>query len=133
MTGLLPFSRDFPLMDDFWTSSPKYSPAVDIVDETDAYLVLADLPGIKPDDIHVSAHQRSITISGARKIEKRLRGERIAGGFSRTILLSKNADMDRIEASIQDGVLTVRVPKNPEAQPKRIPIKDLTEKRSLIE
>lgn len=134
MTGLIP-ARNFSLVDgffndDLWpvTARPRaasFIPSFDVAEDDESYFITADLPGIKVADIDISYHRDMLTISGARKIEngKRMtQRERVSGSFSRTFGVPKGTITDDISASSEDGVLTVKIPKAPEAKPKQIPI-----------
>ena len=95
----------------------EWSPSVDI-SETDAeYLIRADLPAVKKEDIHITVDERLLTISGERrqkteeKKEKSHRIETMYGKFSRTFTLPDNADTANIHADAKEGVITVHVAK----------------------
>ncbi|MEP7313489.1 MAG: Hsp20/alpha crystallin family protein [Pseudomonadota bacterium] len=102
-------------------SSVAFIPAVDVREESDRYVVQADLPGVAPADIEVSAEKGVLTISGERKSEKReekagyARIERTAGSFKRRFALPDTAQTDAIKARFTQGVLEVSIPK--QAQP----------------
>lgn len=105
------------------TAKPKrFSPYMDITENPTSYVISADVPGIKREDLEVSLHEGTVTISGARKVAGGSFGERLSGSFSRTFGV-KDADLDRAEASLSDGVLTVTLPKNERASPRSIEIK----------
>jgi HSP20 family protein len=105
-------------------------PAVDIKDEADRYLIRADIPGVKPEDIEVTMENGSITIRGERKFEETeekenfKRIERSHGVFYRRFALPENVDTEAIEAKGMDGVLEVTIPKtaNPESHSHRIEV-----------
>jgi HSP20 family protein len=103
------------------------SPAIDI-DETDnEYVVSADLPGIKKEDIQIECSGHQLTISAERKSEstegrKQERRERFYGTFQRSFTLPSGVDADKIQADYEGGVLTVRIPKGEEIKSKRIQI-----------
>jgi HSP20 family protein len=103
--------------DDNGKAAREWTPSVDI-SETDAeYLIRADLPAVKKEDIHVTVDDRMLTISGERKQkteeknEKLHRVETVYGKFSRTFTLPDNADVGKINADSKDGVITVHVAK----------------------
>ena len=110
------------------TATNAWSPAFDISEEGDQFLVRADLPGLTQDDVVVELQDRRLTISGERRQERReehasfIRMERGYGSFSRTLTLPKGIDPDTIEASFEHGVLELRVPKPAKAEPHRITI-----------
>ena len=98
------------------------APAVDIVEKDNAYEVTADLPGFDEKNIEVKLQNGSLCIKGERKSEKEETKkdfhltEREFGSFERRFTLPEGVDADKIEASLKKGVLTVTVPKKPEAQ-----------------
>lgn len=93
--------------------APNYSPLMDIEETSEGYEFAFDLPGVKPDDIHVDLEEDRLTIHGTRfnaKEEKR-RIERTFGEFRRVLRLPETVDKDRIGADYEHGVLTVTLPK----------------------
>ncbi len=106
-----------------------WTPAVDIYEDNDKYVVKAELPGLKKEDINVSLDGNTLTISGERKQEEQkqegesYRAERFFGRFQRSITLPVAVQADKIEAAYKDGVLNVTLPKAEEAKPKQIQIK----------
>ena len=111
--------------------SRTWVPAVDVF-ETDAheFVIKAELPDVKREDINITFDNGVLTLSGERKAEfdtsrdSYHRIERHHGSFMRSFTLPTSVDPARIEASYKDGVLTVRVPKREEAKPKQIEIKE---------
>jgi HSP20 family protein len=105
-----------------------WAPAVDISERKDAYLVTAELPGVKPGDVEITIEDGLLTIQGERHSasyaagEKAHRIERRYGAFRRSITLPSHVEADKIEASAQDGVLQVLVPKAQEVQAKHITV-----------
>ena len=108
------------------TTPAAWAPAIDISERKDAYLVAAELPGVKADDLEITFEDGLLTIQGERRFahdsaeEKMHRTERYYGAFRRSITLPSHVEADKIEASVQDGVLQVLVPKAPDVQAKRI-------------
>ena len=106
-----------------------WTPALDIYEDKDKYVVKAELPGLKNEDIDVSLEGNTLTISGERKREEEkeegdtYRSERYFGRFQRTVTLPAAVDASKIQATYKDGVLTVTVPKTEEAKPKQIEVK----------
>jgi HSP20 family protein len=105
-----------------------WAPAVDITERKDAYLVTAELPGIGTDDVEITFQDGLLTIQGERHPadaagEKVHRAERRYGAFRRSITLPSHVQADKIEASAQDGVLQILVPKAEEAHAKRIQVR----------
>jgi HSP20 family protein len=101
-----------------------WTPSVDLVRKGDALLLRADVPGIKPEEVKVEVEDDVLTISGEHreeseeKKESYVRRERRFGSFSRSMVLPRGVEPDKIEATVDDGVLEVRVPL-PAAQEKQ--------------
>jgi HSP20 family protein len=102
------------------------APALDVYEDKDSFVVKAELPGLKKEDIEVSLHDGTLSISGERKSEEKsgkaefYRSERFFGRFQRTVTLPAPVAADKITGSYKDGVLTVTLPKAEEAKPKQI-------------
>lgn len=109
-------------------SNVSYIPAVDVHEEKDAFVLTADLPGVKPEDIEVTAEKGVLTLRGERKSERREdavgyeRIERVTGSFVRRFTLPDNVQGDDIKAKFTHGVLSVSIPKKPEVAPKRVTV-----------
>ena len=109
-------------------STPAWAPALDIAERTDAYLVTVELPGVKLDDLEITLEDGLLTIQGERHFahdsseEQFHRVERSSGAFRRSITLPAHVEADAVEASMEDGVLRILVPKAEEAKAKRIPV-----------
>jgi HSP20 family protein len=105
-----------------------WTPAVDLYEDKDNFIVRAELPGMKKEDIEISLNAGALTISGERKSEAKFeegdayRAERFFGKFHRTLTLPKPVDGDKVKASYKDGVLNVTLPKTAEAKPKQIEV-----------
>lgn len=112
------------------SSSPSVAwvPRVDIHEEKDRFVVLADVPGVDPKDIDITAENGVLTVRGERRSEKREiengyeRVERASGTFLRRFTLPEGANTDSIKAKQINGVLEVTIPKTPAVQPRRISI-----------
>ena len=106
-----------------------WTPAFDVYEDKDNYYVRAELPGMKKEEIELSMHNGSLSISGERKSDENLkeaevyRAERFFGRFQRTITLPTQVAVDKIKAQYQDGLLSVTLPKAEEAKPKHIDVK----------
>jgi HSP20 family protein len=106
----------------------SWSPAVDVHEEAGRFVVRADLPGVKPADIHVTAEKGVLTLRGERTSEKQetegqySRIERISGKFVRSFKLPENVATDQIAAQFKDGVLELSIPKNAKTEPRRIEV-----------
>lgn len=103
-----------------------WTPVLDVHEDKENIVIHAELPGMKKEDIDVSLHDGSLSISGERKAEKKFedaevyRSERFTGRFQRTIVLPSPVAAERIKAQYKDGILTVTLPKTEEAKPKQI-------------
>ena len=104
----------------------SWAPALDIAEQKDAYVVQVELPGVKPDELEITLEDGLLTIQGERQFTQESteqqfhRIERRYGRFRRSITLPTQVQADAIEASFEDGLLTVRVPKAEEAKPRKI-------------
>jgi len=109
-------------------STRAWAPALDIAEGKDAYLVTVELPGVKLDDLEITLEDGLLTIQGERHFahdsseEQFHRVERSSGAFRRSITLPAHVEADAVEASMEDGVLRILVPKAEEAKPKRIQV-----------
>lgn len=98
-------------------------------DDKQQYILEANLAGFKPEEIEITASGNTITIHGAKKAEEKtekrgyVRRERYVGEMSRTVTLPSHIDADKIQASYEQGVLMLRIPKAEGAKTKQIPIK----------
>jgi HSP20 family protein len=109
----------------------QWTPRVDILEEPERFVLLADLPGIDPADIEVSMDDGILTIKGERKSETASRTDRFSrlersyGIFHRRFALPGSADAQGISAQGRNGVLEVSIPKRPETTPRRIQVNHL--------
>ncbi len=105
-----------------------YVPTFEVKETRDAYLFKADLPGVEEKDLEITLTGDRITVSGRRESEKREEGdrfyayERSYGSFSRSFTLPEGVNPDAVNAELKNGVLTLRLAKRPEVQPKRITV-----------
>jgi HSP20 family protein len=105
-----------------------WSPAVDIKEREDAYVLSADMPGVDPKDIEVNMEKGILTIKGKRSTEaaqdrkRYTRVERVNGDFYRRFSLPETADAEKISAKSSNGVLEVRIPKQEKVKPRRITV-----------
>ena len=129
-----PFSTEFDrlfntLFDRSAAEARSWTPAMDLVEAEDHFLLRADLPGLREEDVNIEVRDNTLRISGERKAEheQRERGwyrlERQFGKFSRALTLPEGINADAIEASFDHGVLEVTIPKPEERKPRRIAIK----------
>jgi HSP20 family protein len=115
--------------DDTSLLASSWKPAVDIVEEDDAYVAKVELPGVNKDDVKITMQDNILTIRGEKKEEKKgkegsaHRVERYYGSFQRSFSLPTSVKSDRIEAEYKDGILTISMPKAEEAKPKQIEVK----------
>jgi len=114
------------LDDDTAGATTDWVPAVDIKEEDARFLIEADVPGVRPDDIEITMENGVLTLRGKRASESRTerdgyrRVERVTGRFFRRFTLPDTADAEAIEAKFNNGVLEVSIPKLPKVQPRRI-------------
>ena len=107
----------------------EWSPAVDILEEDDGFIVRADVPGVEPADIDVSLDNEILSISGQRGTaaasddNARQRIERLTGRFSRRFRMPDTVDADGITARCNNGILEVVIPKAPDVPARRITVK----------
>src|SRR3954468_23796881 len=97
-------------------------PTADITEDEKEYLIKAELPDLRKEDVKVTVENGVLTISGERKLEKEEKGkkyhrvERAYGSFARSFTLPEDADAEKIQAEFKDGILSVRLPKNEKAK-----------------
>ena len=102
---------------------------VDVYEEGDNYVISAEMPGVKPEDIDISVTGNTLTIKGESRAEhEEERGnvhyrERRFGMFSRSVMLPSDVDTSKIEASCENGVLRITAARTEEAKPKRIEVR----------
>ena len=121
----------------FWADAERqgqllngWSPALDLYQNNDNLVAQVELPGMRKEDIEISLHDGTLTISGERKIEsprgengeQAERSERYVGKFRRSVTLPVHVDASKVGASYRDGILTVTLPKAEEAKPRQIQI-----------
>jgi HSP20 family protein len=105
-----------------------WTPALDLYEDKDNLIVKAELPGMKREEIDISVHDGTLTLSGERRYEEKnqdsepYRSERFFGRFHRTLALPKPVQSDKAKANYREGILTVVLPKTEEAKPKQIEV-----------
>ncbi|MFO1290523.1 MAG: Hsp20/alpha crystallin family protein [Nitrosomonas sp.] len=110
------------------SATAEWAPAVDIKEESDRFVLHADLPGVKPEEIDVSMENGVLTIRGEKKTEAKTekegykRIERTYGSFYRRFSLPDTANPDAISAVSKHGVLEITIPKRESVQPKKISV-----------
>ncbi|HET6272190.1 MAG TPA: Hsp20/alpha crystallin family protein [Bacteroidota bacterium] len=106
-----------------------WTPAVDVAEHENQYVVKVELPGVTKDDVKITMQENVLTIRGEKKQETETkdsnfhRVERSYGSFQRSFSLPTHVKNEKIEASYKDGILTVTLPKAEEAKPKQIEVK----------
>lgn len=115
-----------------WTRTSQllsgWTPALDLHEDKNSFVVKAELPGMKKEDIEVSLHEGMLSISGERKSETKheeteiYRAERFFGRFQRSVTLPAAVAADKVKAAYKDGILTITLPKTEEAKPKQIEV-----------
>ena len=107
----------------------EWAPLVDITEDEKEYLIKAELPEVKKEDVKVTVENGTLSITGERKLEKEEKGkkfhrvERSYGSFMRSFTLPEGTTGDKVSAEFKDGVLKVHLPKSEEAKPKSIDVK----------
>lgn len=111
---------------DLWHRA--FDPEIDVREEADRFLVQADLPGVKKEELDISVSGNLLTLKGERKHEKEIKekdryySERVFGAFSRTLELPSEIDAGKVQAAYKDGVLEISLPKSEHAKPKQIKV-----------
>lgn len=127
------------MMDRFWsdfaanfsmdTAQPFAAPAIDIIDAEDHIEVRADLPGIPPENVNIEFKNGALVISASVEREETKEGEtftrreRYQGSYQRSLSVPDSLDVAKAEATFENGVLTLSIPRKPEAQPVKIAVK----------
>jgi len=105
-----------------------FNPSFDVIENNDAFVFKADLPGVKKDELEISVTGNRLQISGKRDTEHETKTdtvyayERQSGSFTRSFTLPDGADLDHAKSELKDGVLSLVIPKKPGAQAKKIAI-----------
>ena len=113
------------------TAAPRadWAPAVDIIEEKNRYLLAADIPGVRREDVDITLEDNVLTIKGIRTArdttdgERYTRRERAHGRFARQFTLPDTTDSSNISAAVKDGVLAIEIPKHEKILPKKISVK----------
>lgn len=110
------------------SSLTVWAPRVDVEEDDKQYVIKADLPGVDPKEVEISVADGALVLRGHKKEQREdkkknyHRIERFEGQFYREIPLPQSIDVDKIQAKSSNGVLTITIPKKPEAQPKKIAV-----------
>jgi HSP20 family protein len=120
------FENFLPVREDNGSETAVWAPRVDLIENENDYLIHADLPGVSRDDIKINFQDGTLTVSGERRMQNTedkgdfVRVERSFGHFYRSFALPQMVEVERIKATFNDGVLTIRVPKAEETKPRQI-------------
>ncbi len=123
------FSRFFESFEPMLGLEGTWTPVLDVAETDNEFMVKAELPGMKAQDIEVTVRDNNLVISGEKKeTEERKEQnwyhvERRYGSFYRTIPLPSNVDAEKIQATCQDGILSIRLPKTEAVKPRKIEVK----------
>ena len=113
--------------DELVSRAGAFTPLADVEETDEAYVAEIELPGVKLEDLSVEVAGRRLTVTGERKERERVgilrRRTRTVGRFHYEVLLPGEVDEEAVEASLHEGVLTVRVPKPLSERPRRIPVR----------
>lgn len=107
----------------------SFSPAVDVIEREDAFVLKAEVPGLSPEQIELQVDNDVLTLRGEQKSEQTderngyRRIERNYGSFTRSFVLPQGTNVDTIEASVENGVLSVKIPKVQAATPRKLQVK----------
>ena len=119
------------------TSTRTFDPSIDVHASDNEVLFVCDVPGIKQDDLEVTLENHVLTIRGTRKFEGKENEQvmlgRAYGSFNRSYTLPEYVDDENLTARLADGVLTIRIPKQPKAKPKKIQISNGHDSKPLEE
>jgi HSP20 family protein len=121
------FFRD-PFLGRPGVQSPVWTPSADIEETDDAYIIDLDMPGVRREDVNVELRGNEVRITGEMKEQERKgilrRKTRRVGQLEFMVTLPGDLDPDKVEATLHDGVLTLRLGKAAASQPRRIQVKD---------
>jgi HSP20 family protein len=116
---------DWPYRD---AATAAWVPPVDVLEEADAIRIMAELPGVRPEDVKISVEGNVLTVHGTKqqvaeeRTERVHRYERTYGSFERTFTLPSTVDAEHIKAGYENGVLAITLPKAEKAKPRQIPV-----------
>ena len=110
------------------TLTASWTPTCDVFEDKESVKIVAEIPGVKPEDVRISVEDHVLTIRGEKKQVAEETGERVHryersyGAFERSFALPSLVDTDRIEAKYDAGILTITLPKTERARPREIPV-----------
>jgi HSP20 family protein len=124
-------ARDLLAWDPFFGNRQvtAFAPAFEVKETADAFVLRADLPGVLEADLDITVHNNVLAVTGRRHTEERKEGESYAlyerqfGSFSRSFSLPDIADAEKMDANLDNGVLTLTIAKKAQAQPRKIALK----------
>jgi HSP20 family protein len=111
------------------TLASAWTPSCDVFEDKENLKIVLELPGVKQEDVKISVENQILTIRGEKKqiaeenSERWHRYERTYGSFERTFTLPSSVDAERVQATVDHGVLTVTLPKSEKSKPKEIPVR----------
>jgi HSP20 family protein len=119
------------------TNPQAFDPSIDIRANENEMIFVCDVPGVKQDDLEVTVENHVLTLMGTRRFDSK-EDERVVlgrayGAFKRSFTLPDYLDDSNLDAHLADGVLTIRIPKNAQAKPRKIPIGSGSGTRQLKE
>ena len=121
------FNDNYLRSREFRNSTPAWALPIDAYSNDDAIIIQADVPGLKPEELEVTLEGDTLTVRGEIKAETEnksyLLRERFSGKFERVLTVSTPIDASRVEATFEDGVLTLTLPKAEAVKPKQIQVK----------
>lgn len=123
-----PFSAPFSTLASFSAPAASFAPNFEVKETKESFVFTADMPGVAEKDLHVQLSDNRLSVSGKRESERTEQNEtyyateRSYGSFSRSFVLPEGIEADKAHAQLKNGVLSIAIPKRPEAQPRRIAI-----------
>lgn len=116
-----------------WSSNNQellshWTPAIDVIENDEAFVLQASIPGIAPEEVEITLDDDVLTIEGEQKVDESIKAndyrlqERSLGSFSRRLRFSTPVDKENIEATYNHGVLTLNIPKAETAKPRKIAV-----------
>jgi HSP20 family protein len=117
----------------------RWSPAMDLLETEDHFVLRADLPGMREEDVAIELEDNVLTVSGERKADHEENGEgfyrveRAFGSFSRSLTLPRGIDAEAVNAGFTTGVLEVRIPKPEQRKPRKIAISTSADEPKTLE
>jgi HSP20 family protein len=111
------------------TLATAWTPSCDVFEDKENLKIVVELPGVKPEDVKLSIENQVLTVRGEKKqvaeenSDRWHRYERSYGSFERTFTLPSTVDAERIQATVDQGVLTITLPKSEKAKPREIPVR----------